>query len=293
MQQIEGRVAVVTGAASGIGRGIAERLAEAGMKVVLADIEESALQQTAAALRESGAQVHAVQTDVSKADQVEALARTTLSTYGAVHVLCNNAGVVGGGSPTWQSSLDDWNWILGVNLMGVIHGVRSFLPIMIEQGDEAHIVNTASTAGLMYGDGALYTATKFAVVGMSESWYLELKRGGHKPRMSVLCPGYVDTNLLDARRNRPAHLGKPSPRPAGPQAQAALRWITEQFKKGLSPKTVGEQVLSAIREERFYILTHPQWTPMIEHRMKTILSGQNPNVTPASTREPKDEQASS
>lgn len=291
MQKVEGRVAVVTGAASGIGRGIAERLAEAGMKVVLADIEENALSETAAALRASGADVHPVRVDVSKAEQVEALARAAISQYGAVHVLCNNAGVVGGGSPTWQSSLDDWNWILGVNMMGVIHGVRSFLPIMIEQGDEAHIVNTASTAGLMYGDGALYTATKFAVVGMSESWYLELKRGGHKPGISVLCPGYVDTNLLDARRNRPAHLSKPSPRPAGPQAEAAFRRITEAFKKGLNPRTVGAQVLDAIREERFYILTHPEWTPGIEHRMKTILAGQNPNVRPVSAIKPTGEES--
>jgi NAD(P)-dependent dehydrogenase (short-subunit alcohol dehydrogenase family) len=280
MQQIEGRIAVVTGAASGIGRGIAERFLEAGMKVVLGDVEENALYQTSEALRAAGGDVHPVVVDVSKSDQVEALAAATLRKYGAVHVLCNNAGVVAGGAPTWTSSLDDWNWIVGVNMMGVIHGVRTFLPIMIEQDDEAHIVNTASTAGLMYGDGALYTGTKFAVVGMSESWYLELVASGRKPRMSLLCPGYVDTNLLDARRNRPAHLTPSARRPPSPQAEARWKRLVEQFKKGLSPLAVGQEVLDAIRQQRFYVLTHPHWTPGIEHRMRTILDGQNPSLRP-------------
>jgi NAD(P)-dependent dehydrogenase (short-subunit alcohol dehydrogenase family) len=289
MQNVEGKVAVVTGAASGIGRGIAERLAEAGMKVVLGDVEEGALVRTAEAMAEVGADVHPVRVDVSRVEQVEALAAATLSKYGAVHVLCNNAGIVTGSSPTWQSSLEDWNWILGVNLMGVIHGVRTFLPIMIEQDQEAHIVNTASTAGLMYGDGALYTGTKFAVVGMSESWYLELTRGGYKPRMSVLCPGFVDTNLLDARRNRPADLPAAPARPRGPEAEAAWKRINELFKRGLSPRTVGDRVLEAILDERFYILTHPHWTPNIEHRMRTILTGQNPKLVAAPPASPSDQ----
>jgi NAD(P)-dependent dehydrogenase (short-subunit alcohol dehydrogenase family) len=281
MRTIEGRVAVVTGAASGIGRAIAEVLAEGGMKVVLGDVEADALQGTTHALRESGFEVHSVVVDVSKPEQVEALARATIDRYGAVHVLCNNAGVVAGGSPTWRSSLDDWHWLLGVNMMGVVHGVRTFLPIMIEQDDEAHIVNTASIAGLIWGDGALYTASKFAVVGMSESWYLELVRGGHKPRMSVLCPGLVDTNLLQSRRNRPLHLSEVSPRPTGPKAQAAFERMQAMFKRSINPRLVAEQVLQAIRDERFYIQTHPRFAPMIEHRMKTILAGENPSpLTP-------------
>jgi len=291
MQTIEGRVAVVTGAASGIGRGIAETLAEAGMKVVLGDVEQGALQRTTNELTNRGLDVHAVVVDVSKPEQVEALAGATVDKYGAVHVLCNNAGVVAGGSPTWRSSLDDWQWLMGVNMMGVVHGVRTFLPIMIEQGDEAHIVNTASIAGLIWGDGALYTASKFAVVGMSESWYLELVRGGYKPRISVLCPGLVDTNLLDARRNRPPHLSEVSPRPRGPKAEAAFQRMVEMFKKSLSPRVVGEQVLQAIREERFYVLTHPRFKPMIEHRMNTILAGENPS--PLSATRPSEERRDS
>jgi NAD(P)-dependent dehydrogenase (short-subunit alcohol dehydrogenase family) len=193
---------------------------------------------------------------------------------------------VTGVTPTWRTPLEDWQWIINVNQMGVIHGVRTFLPIMIEQDDEAHIVNTASTAGLMYGDTAMYTGTKFAVVGMSESWYLELVRGGYKPRISVLCPGFVDTNLLTAQRNRPAGLKAPETGPVDPQAQSRFAWATEQFKKGLKPRAVGDHVLQAIKDERFYILTHPHWTPAIEHRMRTILSGENPSgmaVTRGST----------
>jgi NAD(P)-dependent dehydrogenase (short-subunit alcohol dehydrogenase family) len=291
MRTIEGRVAVVTGAASGIGLGIAETLGEAGMKVVLGDVEQGALERTAAELKGRGLEVHPVVVDVSMPEQVDALARAALAKYGAVHVLCNNAGVVAGGSPTWRSSLHDWQWLLGVNMMGVVHGVRTFLPIMIEQDDEAHIVNTASIAGLIWGDGALYTASKFAVVGMSESWYLELVRGDYKPRMSVLCPGLVDTNLLGAHRNRPAGLSEPSPRPTGPKAEAARQRMVEMFKKSLSPKVVGEHVLQAIREERFYVLTHPRFMPMIEHRMKTILAGENPSLLSAARRSEEQRQS--
>lgn len=280
MQTFEGRVAVVTGAASGIGRGLAERFAAAGMKVVLADVEPAALERTAAALRANGADVMPFVVDVSKQEQLHQLAQATIERYGAVHVLCNNAGVVTGTNPTWKCSLEDWQWIFSVNMMGVIHGVRAFLPLMIEQGDEAHIVNTASTAGLTYGDGALYAGTKFAVVGLSEAWYLELLRGGHKPRMSVLCPGYVDTNLLDSQRNRPAHMQPLDHGPTSEQAAKRRALMTERFKKGLSPQAVGDLVLQAIRDERFYILTHPHWAPMIEHRMKTVLSGENPITLP-------------
>src|SRR5580704_17515505 len=187
MKDFKDKVAVVTGAASGIGRGMAETFVAAGMKVVLSDIESGALDQTTRSLRDAGADVHAVRTDVSKPEQVDELAKQTVEKYGAVHVLCNNAGIatgVGGGA-SWKSPLNDWHWILGVNLMGVVHGIRAFLPVMIEQDTEAHIVNTASLAGLIPG-GALYGATKFAVVALSENTYLELQRGGFKPKMSVL-----------------------------------------------------------------------------------------------------------
>jgi NAD(P)-dependent dehydrogenase (short-subunit alcohol dehydrogenase family) len=276
MKTIEGRVAVVTGAASGIGRGLAETFVAAGMKVVLADVEEAPLAATTKALRDAGGDVHAIRTDVSKPDEVEALARETLRKYGAVHVLCNNAGIgaidVGG---SWNRTLDDWRWILDVNLMGVIHGVHAFLPRMLEQGDEAHIVNTASLAGLV-ASGTLYGTTKFAVVGFSENLYLELVRGGHKPRVSVLCPGFVVTNILDPYRNKPAELANVTPRGTDPQTERLLALAREQMKRGLSPRVVGEQVLAAIREERLWVLTHPEHTPLIERRLNEILSGRNP-----------------
>jgi NAD(P)-dependent dehydrogenase (short-subunit alcohol dehydrogenase family) len=280
MKEVKDKVAVVTGAASGIGRGMAESFVAAGMKVVLSDIEGPALATTTEALRDAGADVHGVETDVSKEDQVEALAAETLRKYGAVHVLCNNAGVGAGVWPGWTTTLDDWQWVLGVNLMGVVHGVRTFLPIMIEQGTEAHVVNTASVAGLIPGDALPYSTTKAAVVALSEGIHLDLQRGGFKPRISVLCPGFVNTNIFDSGRNRPPELGNISPPRNGPRADAIRGWFREQIEQGISPRAVGDQVLNAIREERLYVLTHPEWHPHIERRMKSIVSGTNPAPMP-------------
>ncbi len=274
MKDFKNKVAVVTGAASGIGRGMAETFIAAGMKVVLADIEQGALEETTRSMLATGADVHPVLTDVSKSDQVEILAKRTLDKYGAVHILCNNAGVSVRSGPSWSSSLDDWHWILGVNLMGVVHGIRSFLPIMIKQDTEAHIVNTASMAGLIANTG-LYGTTKFAVVGLSEALYLELQRGRFKPRISVLCPGFVDTNIINAHRNRPREFPDEL-LPQGRVADAIREWFAEQLKQGLSPRAVGEQVLAAIRDERFYILTHPEYKPLLEQRMNDLLGGSNP-----------------
>jgi NAD(P)-dependent dehydrogenase (short-subunit alcohol dehydrogenase family) len=279
MRDVADKVGVVTGAASGIGRGMAESFAAAGMKVVLGDVEESSLRKTAEALRGAGADVHPVVVDVSKADQVQALADESLKRFGAVHVVCNNAGIGIGGRSIWETSLDDWTWILDVNLMGVVHGVRTFVPIMLEQQTESHIVNTASLAGLVAGEGA-YGVTKFGVVALSESLHFDLERAGAKTKVSVLCPGYVATNIMDSERNRPVELGSASPSPMDPMAEAYLEWFREQIQNGLAPRSVGDEVLSAIREERFYILTHPEWNPVIEHRMTGILEGRNPSRAP-------------
>ncbi len=287
MKDCTGRVAVVTGAASGIGRGMAEAFVAAGMKVVLSDIEEPALEETRGALAAAGGDVHAVRTDVARQEDVDALAHETLRRYGAVHVLCNNAGIgampgdaIGGSS--WTSSLEDWRWIIGVNLMGVVHGIRAFLPRMIEQDTEAHVVNTASVAGLIPG-GTLYGTTKFAVVGLSENLSVELQRKGLKPRVSVLCPGLVDTRILSSQRNRPAEYGAATP--FAPATQALLEWFASELKKGASPRAIGEQVLAAIRDERFYVLTHPQFNAQIEARVKDMLSGRNPTPPPATDLE--------
>jgi NAD(P)-dependent dehydrogenase (short-subunit alcohol dehydrogenase family) len=278
MKHVKDKVAVVTGAASGIGRGMAQSFVAAGMKVVLSDVEQGRLAATCKELHASGADVHAIVTDVSKPDEVSELAQQSLSRYGAVHVLCNNAGVGTDVRPSWNSSLDDWNWVLGVNLMGVIHGIRTFIPIMIEQNDEAHIVNTASLAGLIYGENTIYSVSKFAVVGLSESIQLELARAGHKLKVSVLCPAWVNTDITHAGRNRPADLAPAAPHGRGRINQVFADWVADQIANGLDPRAVGDQVLDAIRNERFYVLTHPEWQPLIEHRMQTVLSGGNPTT---------------
>jgi NAD(P)-dependent dehydrogenase (short-subunit alcohol dehydrogenase family) len=277
MQDVTGKVAVITGGAAGLGRGMAESFADAGMKIVLSDIEEPVLLKTAEELRGAGADVHSVVTDVSKHDQVEALADEALKRFGAVHVLCNNAGVVTSAPSTWETTLDDWAWILGVNLMGVIHGIRTFIPIMLEQDAESHIVNTASLAGLIAGaDNAPYGVTKFGVVSLSEHLYLELQRAEARTSISVLCPGFVATDILDADRNRLPELPDASPEPTGPEVELMREWIEDRMREALSPREVGDQVLSSIREDRFYILTHPDWSHLIEQRVSAILQGQNP-----------------
>ncbi|WP_324189336.1 SDR family NAD(P)-dependent oxidoreductase [Nocardia otitidiscaviarum] len=208
--------------------------------MVLSDVEEDALAATTAELRAAGGDVHGIVTDVSNPDKVAALAAATLERYGAVHILCNNAGVAGGGVPSWASTLDDWAWVLGVNLMGVVHGHRSFLPIMIEQDEEAHIVNTASVAGVA-GGSSVYGATKSAVIALSETVHMELADVG----------------------------------PSSLPPEVSMDDLRQMFAHGTSPRVVADQVLRAIREERLYVLTHPEWKGHIEHRMQAILNGEN------------------
>jgi NAD(P)-dependent dehydrogenase (short-subunit alcohol dehydrogenase family) len=274
MKELSGRVAVVTGGASGIGRGMAEAFADEGMKVVLADVEKPALERALDEMRSAGADVAAAHCDVSKQESVDELARTALDAFGAVHVLCNNAGVAGGGPrATWEASLDDWSWVVGVNLMGVVHGIRRFVPILLEQGEPGHIVNTASMAGLVPGAG-IYGVTKHAVVALSESLFNEFAMRGAQIGVSVLCPGWVNTRILESERNRPE---APREDPGENVEQfEMMRQVVEGFlKSGLDPREVGRIVVDAIRTERFYVLTHP-WKNMIEHRMQNILQDRNP-----------------
>ena len=275
MKIFKNKVAVITGAASGIGRGMAEAFIAAGMKVMLSDIDERALAETTAALRRAGAEVHSAVVDVARPEQVDGLAKQTLTRFGAVHVLCNNAGVCRG-QASWTNSLADWNWMLGVNVMGVVHGVRSFLPIMIEQNTEAHIVNTASVGGLVAAGSVLYGTGKFAVVGLTENLHAELMRGGFKPKVSVLCPGLVDTNIMvSSLRHRPGQsAGSGRPRgilPERARTRCGAMQVVDALKQGLSPRVVGDQVLAAIRDERFYIVTNPEFDSHIKQRAKNIL----------------------
>jgi NAD(P)-dependent dehydrogenase (short-subunit alcohol dehydrogenase family) len=282
MKDFKDKVAVITGAASGIGRSISELCAQEGMHVVLADIEEQALSQTEGALKASGASVLAVRTDVSKAGDIELLAQKTLDAFGAVHLLFNNAGV-GGGTSVWESTLADWQWIIGVNLWGVIHGIRVFVPIMLKQDTECQIVNTASIAGLISGSNlGIYKVTKHGVVSLSETLFCELAERGSKIKVSVLCPAWVNTRIMESGRNRPAELRNvPVSEQITPEGQAVAKEMMRAVQTGLSPQKVAEIVFDAIRNEKFYILTHPDWKPMIQLRMENILQERSPDWQPA------------
>ncbi len=280
MRQLDGKVAVVTGAASGIGRALAERSAQEGMKVVLADVERDALAKAEAELKAAGATVLAVPTDVSKLSDVEALAQQTLAAFGGVHLLFNNAGV-GGGSTVWESTISDWQWIVGVNLWGVIHGVKVFVPIMLEQGGECHVVNTASEAGLIAGPGlALYKVTKHAVVSLSETLYYELGMRNADVKVSVVCPSWVKTRIGESGRNRPPELADGSDLsnlPPDQMAMAAQVW--RAIQSGMDPLEVADLVFRAIRDERLYILTNPEEArTLVAERLGNIVEQRNPEI---------------
>lgn len=285
MREFKYKVAVITGAASGIGLGIAKRCVQEGMRVVLADVEQTALDRAEKELSAMGGTVLPVLTDVSKLSQVEALAKKTVKTFGAVHLLCNNAGVSGIEGSIWENSQADWEWVVGVNLWGIIHGIRVFIPVMLSQDTECHIVNTASTAGLLsYHPGATYHVTKHAVVALSEHLYRSLADKGAKIKASVLCPGFVKTRILSSIRNLPLEYQ------AGPTAtsmsqeaeEAAWNFLIKNGFKVLSPEEVADTVFAAIREERFYIFTHPEFNEMVRRRMENIIQGQNPPLGPVS-----------
>jgi NAD(P)-dependent dehydrogenase (short-subunit alcohol dehydrogenase family) len=275
MKEFKGRVAVVTGAASGIGRGLAERFAREGMRVVMADVDEESLNRSAREIGAAGGEVLAVRTDVSRLDDVRLLAEKTLERFGGVHIVCNNAGV-GGVPGTWESTEVDWEWTLGVNLWGVIHGVRAFIPIMLERGEEGHIVNTASVAGLIAGAGGpAYTVSKFGVVALSESLYYELQAAAHgRIKVSVLCPALTNTRILESGRLHPSG-PQPAP-PAGTPEAAMFEMLKGIFATGMDPSETAGHVIDAIANERFYILTHPEHNAVIEARVRAIVNGDPP-----------------
>lgn len=279
MTSIEGKVAVVTGAASGIGFAMAKRFAAEGTKVVLADIEADALESAATDLRSTGAEVFAVRTDVSKLADVHALAAKAVEHFGKVHIVCNNAGVATAGLLA-ESTIRDWEWVVGVNLWGVIYGVNTFLPILLKQGEECHIVNTASVAGLITGPGmGIYCTTKHAVVALSEALRHEMQLMGTRVGVSVLCPAWVNTKIVDSGRNRPAHLENERPE-LSPIAEMLREHTRQVVNSGVSPDTIAEHVADAIRQDAFYILTHPELTPAVELRMNAILNGSAPQYIP-------------
>jgi NAD(P)-dependent dehydrogenase (short-subunit alcohol dehydrogenase family) len=281
MQQLQGRVAVITGAASGIGLAMATRFARAGMKLVLADIETDALQRARAQLQAMDAQALALTVDVADAGSVERLADAAYAAFGAVHLLCNNAGVAAPAllQPTWENSLEDWHWILAVNLMGVVHGVRSFVPRMLAGGDEGHIVNTASVAGLLSGSGP-YFASKHGVSCLTEGLYKDLKTAGARLSASVLCPGVIRTQILDAERNRPARYG-------GPTDMATLSERQQQWsagfraalESGIEPSAVADAVHDAVVADHYYIVpAQDEHLQRIALRLADIAALRNPTL---------------
>ncbi len=268
-----GRVAVVTGAASGIGFGLCERFAAEGMNVVMADVEAPALRDAARRLVSRGATVLAVVTDVSSAEQVEALRERAVGAFGAVHVLCNNAGVGGPTGPLWLVPGGDWEWVLGVNLGGVINGISAFVPLLLEQ-DAAHVVNTASIFGVFAGALGPYGISKHAVVALSETLHFQLSALGSRVGVSVLCPGAVRTNFGTSARNRPARAG-PAPAP-GEAEQASAERFRQLALTGREPSEVAGIVVDAIRDRRFYILTSANRNDAVRRRGEEILAGSPP-----------------
>jgi NAD(P)-dependent dehydrogenase (short-subunit alcohol dehydrogenase family) len=268
MRDFTDKTAFVTGGASGIGLALGRAFAEAGMKVMLADVEAGALDQALHNLSNHGNRVQGIRCDVGDAESVERAARATFDAFGNVHVVCNNAGVAAGGGID-NISIDNWRWVVDVNLMGVVYGVRSFLPHMLKHREGGHIVNTASMAGMINGMGfSPYAATKFAVVSMSEGLAMQLQP--HGIGVSVLCPEFVRTRIGESGRNRPERYGEsPQLDPASPAAQVVAE-IARRLEAGIDPGEVAAKVLEAIRNEQFYIFTHPNMRQAVDGRFAAI-----------------------
>jgi NAD(P)-dependent dehydrogenase (short-subunit alcohol dehydrogenase family) len=275
VDQFEGKVAVITGGASGFGREFAIQGASLGMKLVLADVDARALAETVEMLRASGAEAIGVPTDVSDATQVDALAKATLDTFGGVHLLFNNAGV-GAGGFVWENSANDWQWVFGVNVMGVANGLRAFTPLMLAQNEPAHVVNTASVAGLLAAPAmGVYNASKHAVVGLTETLYHDLRIAGGQVGCSLLCPAFVPTGIANAERVRPDTLRNHAPLTAS--QKLAGRQLTKAVQGGrLSAREVAALTFDAIRERRFYVITHPNIMASVQLRLDDIAQLRNP-----------------
>ena len=271
MRDLRGKIAVVTGAASGIGRELALACAAEGAHVAIADVDEAGLAETARLLP-AGCESIRARCDVTKAGDLESLAQRTYERFGAAHALFNNAGVAVAG-PVWSAPLEDWKWVLDVNLMGVVHGIRAFVPRMLEAGGEGHVVNTASVAGLLSVPGSgVYCASKHAVVSLSECLHHDLRMARSAIGVSVLCPAWVATGITDSDRNRPAGLAARNPL-AGPYEEAVRKAVAAGK---MSAADVARVTLDAVKSGRFYVLPHQKIKASIESRMRDILDERDP-----------------
>ncbi|MFN0148020.1 MAG: SDR family NAD(P)-dependent oxidoreductase [Dehalococcoidia bacterium] len=281
MKDFAGKVAVVTGAASGMGLAFAHRFADEGMNIVLADIESEPLAMAEAAITAKGGKAIAVRTNVMHEDEMNRLADRAFSTFGNVHILCNNAGVAGGtqGLPVWEQPLSNWEWVLGVNFMGVLYGVRAFVPRMIENGEEGHIVTTASLAGLLTSANP-YGVSKHGAVCLAEGLYKEFKIRGLKLSASVLCPGWVDTNIIDSERNRPQEFGPGADlTKLPPDARQQMEAVRGLLKGGFPPSEIAERVFEAVRDDQFYIIpSQPEFVDLLNQRLDDIRERRNPTI---------------
>lgn len=278
MQDFNHRVAVITGAASGIGKALATAFLREGARVVCADVDETALHATCDQLSGDGYDLLAVQTDVSQPAHLERLAVQAYRQFGQVDILCNNAAVTHGGPATWENTLEDWERVLGVNLMGVVHGVNSFVPRMIKQGTVGAIVNTSSILGITLGaTNAAYPVSKHGVVVLSECIYNEFRRQRIPISVHVMCPSFVATNILQSSREGAETFRNSPGVPLTKQAKDFYEWFDRQHRRGMLPAEAAQLVVDAIRDGTFYVLTHPQMNRLVEYRMRAILGETEPS----------------
>jgi NAD(P)-dependent dehydrogenase (short-subunit alcohol dehydrogenase family) len=273
MMELQGRVAVVTGGASGIGRAMAERFARERARVVVADIDEAGLASTVDSIKAQGGEALGVRTDVTDLASVQALAAAAFKAFGAVNVLCNNAGVAGGGGDPWFGGIESWEWVMSVNFWGVVHGVRAFLPHLIASGS-AHVVNTASIAGLLPGFAPQYDASKHAVVAISENLFNMTTNAGLPVGVSCLCPGWVRTGIIHSERNWPDELGPPPARDAA--AEVVLKHVSRAIDEGLQPAAVADRVLEAVRHNRFWVFPQREFLDVVVERFHRIADELDP-----------------
>ncbi len=279
MQDLKGKVAVITGGADGIGKALAVAAATEGMKLVLADIDADKLNNTVEELAGSGAEVIGLRTDVSSESSVQALADAAFERFGNVHLLINNAGVALAKS-AWETTQKDWEWVMGVNLYGVTNGLRAFIPRMLEKGEEGHIVNTASIAGLLSEPAlAAYNVSKFGVVTLSEGLHHDLTLRKAKINVSVLCPGWVKTRIAEAERHREADQRTDFTKIDKVSVMTGMT-IMKAVQNGIEPQQVASDVINAVKTNKFYILTHPHTKAGIQIRMEDILQERAPTLLP-------------
>ena len=279
MQEFSGKVAVVTGAGSGIGRALAQRLAEAGMKVALADIQQDALDRAVTELSDAGHDVIGVHTDVSKEEAIRHLADETINAFGKVHVICNNAGVEGHlDGPIWEATEKDWAWTSGVNYFGLVYGIKTFVPLILSHGEEGHVVNTCSMISAVRAPN-MYGIFKHASLATSEVLYGDLKAIGAPIGVTALCPGSIATNLYHGSRNRPDELKNEMPTSGAQPGKEMREALHGRLAQGMQPSEVAPQVVQAIRENKLYLLTDHDWDAQIGVRAINILTGRNPDTS--------------